>query len=44
MLYDHRINKKENINIVDKKEFEKIVSKLSSTLHSVYKNNIEGIN
>ena len=44
MLYDHRINKKENINIVDKKEFKKTVLELSSTLHSVYKNNIEGIN
>lgn len=42
MLYDHRTNKSENINVVDQKEFKSIVSELSLTLHSVYQKNIYG--
>lgn len=42
MLYDHRANKSENINVVDQKEFKSIVSELSLTLHSVYQKNIYG--
>ena len=42
MLYDHRKNKSENINVVQQKEFESIVSELSLTLHSVYQKNIYG--
>jgi arylsulfatase A-like enzyme len=42
MLYDHRKNKSENINVVHQKEFESIVSELSLTLHSVYQKNIYG--
>ena len=42
MLYDHRENKSENINVVHQKEFKSIVSELSLTLHSVYQKNING--
>jgi len=42
MLYDHRKNKSENINVVHQKEFESIVSELSLTLHSMYQKNIYG--
>ena len=42
MLYDHRKNKSENINVVHQKEFKSIVSELSLTLHSVYQKNIYG--
>ena len=42
MLYDHRKNKSENINVVHQKEFESIVSELSLTLHLQYAKNISG--
>ena len=42
MLYDHRISKSENINIVHKMEFKKTVSKLNYLLHSKYQKNIVG--
>ena len=37
MLYDHRLNKAENINLAGLEEFSKIVSDLSSVLHSKFK-------
>ena len=42
MLYDHRLNKAENINLADSEEFSKIVSDLSSVLHSKFKENVYG--
>lgn len=42
MLYDHRLNKDENINVVNQKEFSEVVSKLKTTLHTVYQKNITG--
>ena len=42
MLYDHRSNKDENINVVNQKEFSDVVSKLKTTLHTVYQKNITG--
>ena len=42
MLYDHRKNKSENINVVHQKEFKSIVSELSLTLHLQYAKNISG--
>jgi len=42
MLYDHRFNKDENINVVNQKEFSEVVSKLKTTLHTVYQKNITG--
>mgnify|MGYP001587299090 CR=1 FL=1 len=40
MLYDHRENKVENTNIVDKKEFQNVAAEMSQTLHSAYQKNI----
>ena len=42
MLYDHRLNKTENINLAGFEEFSKIVSDLSSVLHSKFKENVYG--
>lgn len=42
MLYDHRLNKDENINVVNQKEFSEVVSELKTTLHTVYQKNITG--
>ena len=42
MLYDHRVTKTENVNIVNKKEFKNIVLELNSILHLKYQKNIEG--
>ena len=42
MLYDHRVTKTENVNIVNKKEFKNIVLELNSILHLEYQKNIEG--
>jgi hypothetical protein len=40
MLYDHRENKDENVNVVNKKEFAEVVIELKTTLHTAYKKNI----
>ena len=42
MLYDHRVDKAENINVIAQKEYETVVSELKNRLHMVYKTNIEG--
>ena len=42
MLYDHRLTKSENINVVHHQEFESVVAELSSTLHSAFQKNITG--
>ena len=42
MLYDHRVTKIENVNIVNQKEFKNTVSELNLILHSDYQKNIEG--
>ena len=42
MLYDHRVTKTENVNIINKKEFKNIVLELNSILHLKYQKNIEG--
>lgn len=42
MLYDHRMDKAENINVVNQKEYEEVVSELKLTLHTAYQKNIEG--
>lgn len=41
MLYDHRKNKDENINVVNQSDYQNIVLNLKNTLHTVYKHNIE---
>ena len=42
MLYDHRSNNYENINVINHEEFEDISNELRLTLHSEFKKNIEG--
>tara|TARA_B100001564_G_scaffold98198_1_gene80429 strand:- start:3006 stop:4409 length:1404 start_codon:yes stop_codon:yes gene_type:complete len=42
MLYDHRENKVENINIVYNKDFQSIATQMSQILHSAYQKNIQG--
>ncbi|MDY7396797.1 sulfatase [Aureibaculum sp. 2210JD6-5] len=42
MLYDHRIDKSENVNVVDHKEYAETILQLKNTLHNDYKSNIEG--
>jgi len=42
MLYDHRVDKTENVNVVQLPKYKNIVSELKHTLHTVYKHNIEG--
>ena len=42
MLYDHRSNKDENVNVVNRKEFADVVLELKTTLHTVFKKNIVG--
>jgi iduronate 2-sulfatase len=42
MLYDHRIDKDENVNVVNLSKYEVVVSDLKQTLHTSYKKNIEG--
>jgi iduronate 2-sulfatase len=42
MLYDHRIDKSENVNVIHQKEYEKVVSELKQILHITYQKNIEG--
>lgn len=44
MLYDHRIDKDENVNVVNLPKYKETVVSLKNTLHSVYKKNIEGFN
>ena len=40
MLYDHRKNKDENVNIINQKEFANVVSELKTILHTVYQKNL----
>ncbi len=42
MLYDHRDNKDENVNVVNQKEFADVVLELKTTLHTAYQKNITG--
>ena len=42
MLYDHRTDKAENINVVNKEEYKDVVSELKLILHKAYQNNIDG--
>ena len=42
MLYDHRTDKVENINVVNQKEYEDVVSELKLILNTAYQENIEG--
>lgn len=42
MLYDHRVDKDENVNVVNNSEYAEIVSQLKTILHTAYKENIEG--
>ncbi|MDG5490073.1 sulfatase [Psychroserpens sp. SPM9] len=42
MLYDHRIDKEENENVVNDSEYKTVVLELKNILHSIYKENIEG--
>ncbi len=44
MLYDHRVDKAENENVVNLPKYNKVVLKLKSLLHSTYRQNIEGVN
>lgn len=41
MLYDHRIDKDENVNVVNNPEYKSVEKKLKEVLHSAYKKNIE---
>lgn len=41
MLYDHRIDKDENVNVVNLPEYKEVVSQLRRTLHSAYRHQIE---
>jgi arylsulfatase A-like enzyme len=42
MLYDHRTDRDENINVVDETSYSDAVSKLSKLLHTEYASNIIG--
>tara|TARA_R110002049_G_scaffold18043_3_gene69419 strand:+ start:2532 stop:3998 length:1467 start_codon:yes stop_codon:yes gene_type:complete len=42
MLYDHRTDKAENMNVVNLPEYKEVVSQLKNTLHTSYKLNIQG--
>lgn len=42
MLYDHRIDKAENINVVNNAEYGEVVFELKNILHTSYQQNIEG--
>lgn len=42
MLYDHRIDKNENENVVNVPKYADVVTILHKTLHTAYKENIEG--
>lgn len=42
MLYDHRVDKDENENVVNLPQYKVVVSDLKHTLHTSYKKNIEG--
>jgi iduronate 2-sulfatase len=42
MLYDHQIDKDENINVVNEPEYREIVKQLQKTLHTEYERNILG--
>ncbi|WP_452224018.1 sulfatase [Lacinutrix chionoecetis] len=42
MLYDHSVDKAENVNVVDNVKYKKVVSDLKNTLHIAYKQNIKG--
>jgi hypothetical protein len=42
MLYDHRIDKEENVNVVNNPEYEAVVKQLKTILHMGYQKNIEG--
>lgn len=44
MLYDHRIDKDENNNVVNQKEYKSVVSELKLILHTAYFKNIKGNN
>ncbi len=43
MLYDHRANKFENVNIINQKEVKNKVSELNLILNSEFQKNIEGL-
>lgn len=42
MLYDHRIDKSENVNVVNQEAYESVVLELKLILHTAYQKNIEG--
>ncbi|WP_222927920.1 sulfatase [Polaribacter aestuariivivens] len=42
MLYDHKIDKAENINVVNFPEYKEVVADLKQILHTSYKKNIDG--
>ena len=42
MLYDHRTDGDENINVINDANYADAVTKLSSLLHTEYANNITG--
>ena len=42
MLYDHRTDRDENINVVDETIYSDAVSQLSKLLHTKYASNIIG--
>ena len=44
MLYDHRVDKAENINVVNNSKYKDIVVQLKKLLHQNYKENILGNN
>ena len=42
MLYDHRTDRDENINVVDETTYANVVSQLNKLLHTEYASNIIG--
>ena len=42
MLYDHRVDKDENVNVVNNPNYQEVVLELKNTLHTSYKKNIKG--
>jgi hypothetical protein len=42
MLYDHRIDEDENVNVVDNSKYAEDVERLKAILHTEFKNNITG--
>lgn len=43
MLYDHRTDKNENINVINNPDYSKIVSQLKTILHTNYQANIKNL-